>query len=338
MLNIFAQEEIENLVQKREKETKLGETILLIDHNKDFFEEVENSKASFVIIGVPEDIGAKANGEKGGCYTAFFPAIEALLNAQENQFLTGKDILLLGYLDYLDTVKTFVANDLEKADYLVKKIDKDLSELMHFLISVGKIPIVIGGGQNNAYGNMKGLSTAKNMPINVINLDPHTDLRSAGVRHNGNAFTYALKEGYLNKYFMFGLHENYTPQYIFDYIHENTNLEYNMFEEIAIYQSTSFQNELKRASNFINDQPFGIEIDLDAMHSFPSNGICPTGFSHRHARKFVYFFGKNKNASYLHIAEAKPFIEDNENAPLLVGKYISYIITDFMKAKRVFTL
>lgn len=276
------------------------------------------------------------NGGKGGTHTSFFPAITAFLNTQENQFLTGKEILLLGYLDYLDIVKTFIADDPEKADYLVKQIDKDLSELIYFLITVGKTPIIIGGGQNNAYGNIKGLSTAKNKPINVINLDTHTDLREMGVRHSGNAFSYAINDQYLNNYFMFGLHENYTPQYIFDYMNHNINIEYNMFEEIAIYQTTSFNRELKRALNFINEQPFGIEINLDALQAFPSSAMSPTGFSAQHARKFIHFFGSNKNASYLHIAEANPSI-DNNNSTIQVGIFISYLISDFIKAKKAFT-
>lgn len=335
MINIFTSYEILSFVNKRNGETKLGESILVINSDHDFFEEIENTKASFVVIGVPEDIGIKVNEGKGGADTSFFPAIEALVNTQENQFLNGKDILLLGYLDYLDTVKTFINDDPEKSDYLIKQMDKDLSELIHFLISVGKTPIIIGGGQNNAYGNIKGLSTAKNKPINVINLDAHTDLRKTDVRHSGNAFSFAIKDGYIDKYFMFGLHENYTPQYIFDYIHDHINLGYNMFEEMAIYQTTTFKSELQRAKNFINDQPFGIEIDVDAIQSFPSSAMSPTGFSPQHARQFVHYFGKNKNASYLHIAEANPTISNNKNAINQVGQFISYLMTDFMKAKKL---
>lgn len=334
MLNIFAQKEIDDLLKKREGETKLGETILVINNDEDFFEEIENTKASFVIVGVPEDIGIKVNGGEGGAHASFFPAIEAFLNTQENQFISGKDILALGYLDYLDTVKDFIPDDAEKGDYLVKQIDKDLSELINLLVSFGKTPIIIGGGQNNAYGNVKGLSMAKKQPINVINLDAHTDLRKLDVRHSGNAFSYAIEDGYLDKYFMFGLHENYTPQYIFDYIHKNINLGYNMFEEIAIYQTTTFNREIQRAKNFINDKPFGIEIDVDSLQSFPSSAMSPTGFSPQHARRFVHYFGKNKNASYLHIAEANPTIGNKEGNTNQVGKFISYIMSDFIKAKK----
>ncbi|TYP99342.1 formiminoglutamase [Tenacibaculum adriaticum] len=333
MLHIFTQNDINDLVHTRDGETKLGETVTVLDDEKDFFEEVENNTSKFVLIGVPEDIGVKMNGGKGGAHTSFFPALQAFLNTQENQFISGKDILVLGYLDFLETVETFVADDPEKGDYLVKQIDKELSELIHFVVSIGKTPIVIGGGHNNAYGNIKGLSTAKKEAINVVNLDAHTDLRRLEERHSGNGFSYAIHDGFLDHYFMFGLHENYTPQYIFEYIHDHINIEYNMFEELEIYQSTSFERELQRAENFIQEKPFGVEIDLDCIQYFPSSAMTPSGFTPQQARKFVHHFGKNKQVSYLHICEGAPTVMNEPIAATQVGKFISYLITDFLKAK-----
>jgi formiminoglutamase len=333
MLHIFTQNDINDFVHTRDDETKLGETVTVLDDEKDFFEEVENNTSKFVLIGVPEDIGVKMNKGKGGAHSAFFPALEAFLNTQENQFITGKDVLILGYLDFFDTVKTFVADDAEKGDYLVKQIDKELSELIHFVVSMGKTPIVIGGGHNNAYGNIKGTSTALQHPINVVNLDAHTDLRKLEERHSGNGFSYAIHEGFLERYFMFGLHENYTPQYIFEYIHEHLNLEYNMFEEMEVYKSTSFENELQRAQNFVNTKPFGVEVDLDCIQSFPSSAMTPSGFTPQQARRFVHAFGKQQNAYYLHVCEGAPTVMNEPTATTQVGKFISYLITDFIKAK-----
>ncbi|MFD0992145.1 formimidoylglutamase [Tenacibaculum geojense] len=336
MLHIFTQYDIDELTIKRDGEVKLGQKVSVLDDEKDFFEEVANNKSSFVLIGIPEDIGVKMNKGQGGAHTAFFPALKAFLNTQENQFISGKEILVLGYLDFLDTVETFIADDAEKGDYLVKQIDKELSELIHFIVSLDKIPIIIGGGHNNAYGNIKGMSTALQHKINVINMDAHSDLRKLEERHSGNGFSYALEDGYLDRYFMFGLHENYTPQYIFEFIHDQLNIEYTMFEEMYIYQTTSFDNELTRAKNFIKTKPYGIELDLDCIQQFPSSAMTPSGFLPEQARRFVHFMAKHKNASYLHICEGAPSISNQPNADAQVGKYISYLITDFIKAKELF--
>ncbi|WP_322790502.1 arginase family protein [Tenacibaculum tangerinum] len=233
----------------------------------------------------------------------------------------------------MDDVYDFDISDREKGDLLVKAIDKELSNLIKTIVESGKIPIIIGGGHNNAYGNIKGLSEGKNQPVNVINLDAHTDLRRLEERHSGNGFSYALHEGFIQNYFMFGLHENYTPQYIFEMIHDNINLEYNTFEELEVYQTTSFQSELQRAENFIKDIPFGIEIDLDCVQYFPSSAMTPSGFTPQQARRFTHYFGKLQNASYLHICEGAPAVVRDEIANGQVGKYISYLISDFIKAK-----
>lgn len=333
MLTIFNEKDIQEFVTPREGETKLGDCVAVIDSKKELQSELKNSSASFVILGVPEDIGVRMNGGNGGAHTAFIPALKSFLNTQQNQFIDGNDILVLGYLDCLDDVYDFDVSDREKGDLLVKAIDKELSNLIKIIVESGKTPIIIGGGHNNAYGNIKGLSQAKEKPINVINLDAHTDLRRLEERHSGNGFSYALQEGFINHYFMFGLHENYTPQYIFEMIHDSLNLEYNTFEELEVYQSTSFDGELQRAKNFIQEQPFGIEIDLDCIQYFPSSAMTPSGFTPQQARRFTHYFGKLQNASYLHVCEGAPAVVKDEIANGQVGKYISYLISDFIKAK-----
>ncbi|GFD76173.1 arginase [Tenacibaculum sp. KUL113] len=333
MLTIFNKKDIQEFVAPREGETKLGECVAVIDSKKELQSELKNSSASFVIIGVPEDIGVRMNGGNGGAHTAFIPALKSFLNTQQNQFINGNDILVLGYLDCLDDVYSFDVSDREKGDLLVKAIDKELSKLIKIIVESGKTPIIIGGGHNNAYGNIKGLSEGKNQPVNVINLDAHTDLRRLEERHSGNGFSYALQEGFINHYFMFGLHENYTPQYVFEMIHDSLNLEYNTFEELEVYHTTSFKGELQRAESFIKNAPFGIEIDLDCVQHFPSSAMTPSGFTPQQARRFTHYFGKLQNASYLHICEGAPAVVKDEIANGQVGKYISYLISDFIKAK-----
>ncbi|SNR15596.1 formimidoylglutamase [Tenacibaculum jejuense] len=333
MLQTFSSNTILEFVSLRDGESKLGEHVQTIHNNKNVVEELKATSATFIILGVPEDIGVQMNYGNAGAHTAFIPALQALLNTQQNQFINGNDILILGYLDFLDEVIDFNPEDRNKGNELLKKLDTELSKWISIIVQANKIPIVIGGGHNNSYGNIKGFSEALNQSVNVINLDAHTDLRKLEERHSGNGFSYALQHGFLDKYFMFGLHENYTPQYIFDLIHNNINLEYNMFEEIAVYKSTTFESELQRALNFIAEKPFGIEIDLDCIQSFPSSAMTPSGFSPEEARRVVYFFGKHKSANYLHVCEGAPSLSNEKLATKQVGKYISYLITDFIKSK-----
>jgi formiminoglutamase len=57
-----------------------------------------------------------------------------------------------------------------------------------------------------------------------------------------------------------------------------------------------------------------------------------SGFSVQQAREYIHFFGKSKNAAYLHICEGAPDLDQTNNNHL-TGKLVAYLITDFMKSK-----
>ena len=233
----------------------------------------------------------------------------------------------------MDKINKYDASDkkhIEKARKLTDKIDKHVTDLIYQIVSSGKKPIVIGGGHNNAYGNLKGTSLALKKPINVVNFDAHSDFRRQEGRHSGNGFSYAYAEGFLRNYFIFGLHENYTSDHIFKTLDKFKALKYNTYEDVIIRKNKKFKDELERASKHIADKPFGIELDCDAIKYIPSSAMSPSGFSVKKARTFVSYFGKQSNATYLHICEAAPTPETET----LVGKLITYLITDFMRANQ----
>ena len=73
-------------------------------------------------------------------------------------------------------------------------------------------------------------------------------------------------------------------------------------------------------------------MDLDAIPGIYSSAMTLSGFSVQQAREYIHFFGKNKNASYLHICEGAPDLDQTNNNHL-TGKLVAYLITDFMKSK-----
>ncbi|MGC1631176.1 MAG: formimidoylglutamase, partial [Gelidibacter sp.] len=220
---------------------------------------------------------------------------------------------------------------IEKARKLTEKIDKHVTDLVYQIVRSGKKPIIVGGGHNNAYGNLKGASLAFKKPMNAVNFDAHSDFRREEGRHSGNGFSYAYSEGFLRKYFIFGLHENYTSDHIFKTLDRFKALQYNTFESLIIRKDKKFKTELERAAKHVADKPFGIEVDCDAISLIPSSAMTPSGFSVKKARSFVSYFGKQNTAIYLHICEAAPTPETET----IVGKLITYLITDFMRANQL---
>ncbi|SFN64487.1 formiminoglutamase [Bizionia echini] len=333
-LVLFNESNRNSLVNKRPDESKFGEHIHIIPHLTGIYEQLINLDVQYVIFGIPEDIGVFANHGKIGTSNAWNACLKVLLNIQSNKFTHPNKVLILGYLDFFDDMHKLKSlnqsnsKDIQKARKLVKNIDKHVSELVALIIKAGKTPIIIGGGHNNAYGNIKGASLALKKPINVINFDAHSDFRTEEGRHSGNGFSYAVSEGFLKKYFIFGLHENYTSDAIFTQLEENRHIEFNTFEAIEVRKELKFKSELKRALQHINSKPYGIELDCDAIQNTPSSAMTPSGFSMGKARAFLNTTAQNKHAMYLHLCEAAP-TPDSENQ---VGKLLTYLITDFIRA------
>lgn len=334
-LKPFTHSELKLLLKKRPKETKLGEHILLLPDFDDIYEELLKLDVTYVIFGIKEDIGVFANYGKSGTYMAWDATINVLLNTQSNAYTYAKNILILGHLefeDYQNKVDDLDQNKkkhITKARKLVSKIDESVTFLVSQIVSAGKIPIIIGGGHNNAYGNIKGTSLALKKPINALNFDAHHDFRAEEGRHSGNGFSYAFAEGFLKNYFVFGLHENYTSNTIFKTIKKLKGIKYNTFESMMVRQDTDFNAEMEHAQTHIASKPFGLEIDCDAIQSIPSSAMTPSGFSVNKTRAFVHHFGKQEHVAYLHICEAAPTPATESQ----VGKLITYLITDFIRAR-----
>ncbi|MBN9285742.1 MULTISPECIES: formimidoylglutamase [Flavobacterium] len=335
----FTLNDLTKITNHRSGEIKFGERIQTVPKEMDTLEFVQSSDAEFVLLGIPEDIGVRANLGRPGTASAWESTLKSIVNIQNNRFCKGSQLLILGKIDVSAEMEEVTKLDIHSKEdrknffKLVEKIDKEVSHIVCQIIKAGKTPIVIGGGHNNAYGNIKGLALAKGKPVNAINFDAHTDFRALEGRHSGNGFSYAFEEGFLKKYFIFGLHESYTPKSVLDAIKKVTEkIKYNTYEQIAVRKEKGFEAEMEMAKKHIASEPFGIEIDLDAIPGIASSAMTLSGFSAEQLRQFIHYFGQSLNASYLHICEGAPDL-DNEKNNHLVGKLIAYLVTDFMKAK-----
>lgn len=333
----FTASDLAKITNHRSGEIKFGEKMITIPKDTDLVSFIKSTEAKYVLFGIPEDIGIRANYGRPGAASAWGSAIKSIANIQHNRFCKGSQILVLGQIDVKDEmneVKNLDFNDVDdrsKLSQLVKRIDKEVSYIVCTIIQAGKIPIIIGGGHNNSYGNIKGTALAKGKAINAINFDAHSDFRILEGRHSGNGFSYAFEEGFLKKYFIFGLHENYTSKSVLDIIKKlEDRVRYNTYDSINVRKEKDFKQEMCIALEFIKNDPFGIEIDLDAIPNIASSAMTLSGFSIEELRAFISFFSKQKNASYIHICEGAPDLDQEQNNHL-IGKLIGYLVTDFIK-------
>ena len=336
----FTANNLAKITNHRSGEIKFGEKMITVPKGADPLSFLMTCEAKYVLIGIPEDIGIRANFGRPGAASAWESAINNIANIQHNRFCKGNQIIVLGQINVCDEMKEVEQlnfNDIDdrcKLSQLVEKIDKDVSHIIFNIVKAGKTPIIIGGGHNNSYGNIKGTALAKGKPINAINFDAHSDFRILEGRHSGNGFSYAYEEGFLKKYFVFGLHENYTSKSVLDIIKKTEDrVRYNTYDSIKIRKEKDFNDEMNLALEFLKTDCFGIEIDLDALPNIASSAMTPSGFSVEELRQFISFFGKHKNAAYIHICEGAPDLGEEKNN-YLIGKLIGYLVTDFIKSQQ----
>ena len=89
-LELYTQKDIIQLTRKRSTEVKIGEDVVVLKSLNNWEQELQNSNCTYVLLGIPEDIGVKANYGRGGAHTAWKPALESFLSQQSNEFFNGK--------------------------------------------------------------------------------------------------------------------------------------------------------------------------------------------------------------------------------------------------------
>lgn len=344
-LKFYNKQDVLSLTKIRRFETKLGEQIKVVSSSSQWETAINQPEIKYVLFGVPEDIGVRANAGLGGADSSWVPFLSSFLNIQSNDFLSGENIILLGHFDFGD-IKYLIEQNAhgteEKLDayrHAVTAIDEEVEELVKIICAHEKIPIVIGGGHNNAYplikGAAKGLYKAGRMPlaqINAINLDAHSDFRPSEGRHSGNGFRYAEEDGFLQKYCIVGLHENYLPQNVWMDIVNNPFIDFITYEDIFLHEKRTFMQAVAHATNFTSENYTGIELDLDCIENVLTSAESPCGITAAHARQYINFTALDCKPAYVHICEGATQRSDGKKNDS-TGKLISYLVSDFVKAK-----
>jgi formiminoglutamase len=314
--HFYTPKNIAHLISKRDNETKLGEKLQFVSD----LDALKTIETAFVILGIPESIGPKANFGKSGAENAWECFLKSFVNVQYNHFIDAKNCVLLGEFQF-DFPQTDDVSELRKQ---VVEIDNSIYPIIQKIIEFGHTPIVIGGGHNNSYPLLKGTSLAKQKTVSCLNIDAHADFRTLEGRHSGNGFSYAHHEKYLEKYAIHGLHQNYNSQFILDTLFKN-NIAYSLFDEM-VFHDTHHDNLLRLVRTL--DKDICLEIDMDSIAYMPSSALSPSGFTLEQIRKSIHAICKEKTVNYLHLPEAAP---TNDQEKAIVGKALTYLVTDFIK-------
>ena len=84
----FTKENVAQFISPRVSEIKIGESISLIKNN------LASTPGKFVIIGISEDIGARANYGNAGAKNSWKAFLSKFLNMQANGFINTNEIIV----------------------------------------------------------------------------------------------------------------------------------------------------------------------------------------------------------------------------------------------------
>src|SRR4051812_36409953 len=142
----YSKHDVLNLTRIRRFETKLGESVHIMPDKNTWETDLQQSTAKYVVFGIPEDIGVRANHGTGGADSVWMPFLSAFLNLQSNDFLNGEEVILLGQFNFSDLSELIEQNaygyeeQIDAFRHAVITIDEEVEELTKIITTHGKIP------------------------------------------------------------------------------------------------------------------------------------------------------------------------------------------------------
>jgi formiminoglutamase len=353
-LVVYGPDDVERMVRSREGETKIGQELRLLASTQltEFEANLHLAAldgAHYAILGVPEDIGPRANFGRSGADGAWPAYLESFLNLQSNQFFDSSRLVLIGHIQVADLMReaSKIAEDgnvpVHKLREFCGQLDQRIAPVIEQIVSAGLEPIVIGGGNNNSYPILQGVVGSlreqgfidEEEGIAVVNCDAHADFRILEGRHSGNAFTYADADDLLQSYFVLGLQEGYNSREVIERL-EAADFLYVTYEQFAVRHELSFDDAVQRLASFIyqSGSKLGLELDLDVVEGIPASGSTGVGITHEQASHYVFALASTLDTVYFHVSEGAPKLAEDGEA--VVGKAIASYVLTYMKGREQF--
>ncbi|GGW52022.1 formimidoylglutamase [Alishewanella tabrizica] len=331
--------------QTRLGEARLGQHIQIPTPHLTLAENLAQHAVTggrFVLLGIPEDIGPRANCGNGGAELGWQAFLGKFLNLQANAQLDASHILLLGEVSCADLqakgqrLDNSNSEDLASLRKLCAQLDERVQAAVHPVFAAGLTPIVIGGGHNNALPLLQALVANTTEPVNCLNIDPHADFRPLEGRHSGNGFSYAMQYTLLKQYFVLGLHQQKNNAASLTAL-QHAGAEYVSYQDVFVASTLSWPQaiEYARQKMLITTRPMALEVDTDAITGMPASALNFSGISVSEAEQAIYQFAKLPNTAYLHLAEAAPAQHPAGLAAGLnhCGQVLSQLVQAFLLGK-----
>ncbi|MFC3093474.1 arginase family protein [Alteromonas sediminis] len=285
---------------------------------------------NYILLGVPEDIGPRANVGQGGAMQGWPLFLQTCLRRQANQFFDWRQCMVLGALDLSDLQEAAQGASIEQYRQLCERVDERVSAIVKRVFELGMEALVIGGGHNNAYPLIGALSEVSDGQVACCNLDPHADMRALEGRHSGNPFSYAYQHGYLGYYHVMGLHEQKNNQATLDLLTQSVG-GFTSYQSLFVEKLTSFERAVQDVKQEMAEKgmPVGIELDVDTIKYTPASAYSVSGFTLEQASYYLNHMAQLAGVRYCHICEGAVAEMDTRDA-VHVGQTLTELVYSFL--------
>jgi formiminoglutamase len=308
-------DKVARLTQSRIGENRVGDCLPL---------NWKDSSVQYVLLGISESIGPQANHGRSGSEKAFDAFLSVFSNMQLTSNFKIETIAIAG-----EITCDIPFTNVEEARNWVVELDKFVTEILQPIIEQGKIPIIIGGGHNNAFPIIQAFAQ-NNKSLAVINMDAHADCRALEGRHSGNPFSYAMDRKLLLSYGVFGLHKAFNNEQSIHYLKEN-NVKFGYFDEYVFNLDQFFADVKAYLSTVSHGNFVGVELDLDCMANVPSSAMSPIGFTINDARKYILECLLSQQVGYFHFPEGAVIQVGDDR---IVGRILAQFVFDILSFQK----
>src|SRR5690606_2860789 len=88
-IKLYHYKTVQKLINPRKGEAKFGEKVNYIER----IEDLNSHPARYVLFGIPEDIGVRANFGNPGTAGAWHVCLKSLLNTQSNRYTNPENVI-----------------------------------------------------------------------------------------------------------------------------------------------------------------------------------------------------------------------------------------------------
>lgn len=306
---------------------------------------VQGDSGTIVLIGFPYDEGVRRNNGRVGAKQG------------PNSFrhlLQRTGTVVNAEYDNLDIRKYLTISDGGNinSDLTLEEAHQQLQVRIQELISKGKIPFIVGGGNDQSYPNASAL-LANSKSVYVINIDAHLDVRPLkenNTAHSGSPFRLLLEDSrfYQNSssmHILFFFFSNLIVLCIDRFIefasqgsqcsieHVNYLHSKSPLTQIFWYQSlrddplTPFRSIIKTAEEQNCD--IFVSFDVDSIISASCPGVsapATVGLTAQQACDIAFSAGQSLRVKLMDLSEYNPVVEEYRTGKLVTQIFYHFIL------------